>query len=858
MEKNNLKDFLKNVKKLDTKVISQLKNNFLAVIEKTKFTDYDVISLTKNNNTTKMYYINRGVVTENNKENLNLRSNDMFISLFNDIFLNDYELLNNGDLSKIILSFDTSLKDTNLVNKMNELNLKKKDDLKRKRDINEYNNNVNKKPTLSGGNISTQYNSAFTHFGTKNDNQKREVLSAALAAKLAYLDLEPRYTNDNQQFKLNTKSPGYLNYTTIPGYAIQYNDANSKTIPLFINNDNRTTDQTSSTVPHPHNINIQVSTGDELYKKYRNYEHINRNSSKNYFYKGANTGNQNKNHVVIIAKWKHNITNLEILNPISINNVKVNFNKMYGQIPPGQIPPVNPNENQENAPNQVEDEDNAQNIGMVRYYLIFDMNINKFILSIRGTDFGGESNLNNWFINTQFALRSLRAFYREHRGTTVDEANSAMECCYNFVFDIINESFDEIVKTTPSISQIADFTLTKIIFGVPVPILVWFGRPLIEVLRQIIFNKFKPQLKVLIRNLIEIELPITEPTPEENIQLLRLRIFHFIDQFLTDLYETTVTSVPNPNPLGSPYNFTFIELLRKYKPDIPENCNDVINHPNIDIIINYLTKYIESDYLGNTINFTHNVYAQSKQIINELGFEDDTLIISGHSLGGGLTQITSALNNAKGYGFNPVGTRIAISNLQSNGTSLTRINFPSAEHWYLPYLAYKTCWLLSIIKDTFDLTFNNFVLVDNPALFYNNTENYIVDQDLIHKIKLTSDYAQIHIGTLYELSVPEYRDCYKDSFFMIFNNLDNEFKTNVTSFHGIDGLLLMISKIMYGQNILLDDFNTSFIIQNLNTNNSIKYWIKGTGFYGGNDKYYKKYLKYKSKYLELLDKSKNI
>jgi hypothetical protein len=839
---NNLHNLLYNIKNLDTKIISKLKINFLLVMKQTQFSDYDVISLSKNNST-KMYFITRGIITENNKKNKKLESYNIFNELFDDIFLNNYEILNNGNLSKVYISYtDTNIKSDIKVYNLELLNQESIDSKSELRQTSKR-NRVKK---YFGGLICDVYDSAYTKLNSKSANEKKEVLSAALASKLAYLNLEPRYTFDGVDIKLNKLSPGYLNYTTLPYYNIQHNDTHSNNICLFINNDKRTKIQTSTT--QLNQLQQRISTNDERYKKYRNYEKLSKDTPFNYFYKNDPTNlnplptdNNNKNHVVVISKWKHNDTNINNLDVSNIANIRTNFLKIDGQLPPGPYPEEIINE----VDNPMELEDNALNIGMVRYYLLFDMNIRKFILSIRGTDFGGESNLANWFINTQFALRSLRLFYREHRGTTQAEADSAMECCYNFVFNLINDALDEIHKTIPSINDIADWGIGRN-----------FGIPIKELIRNIILNFLKPQIKQLIKNLIEIELPITQPTPQLNKELLRENIRQFIDRFLTDIYESPVISIPVP--IYGNIDITLIYIIRKVKSDIPDTCNESINHPQTISIINILKRFIESDYLGNTIEFSNNVFAQCRQIIIGLGFENDDLIISGHSLGGGLTQIISALNNVKGYGFNPVGTRIAISNLQSNGTTNIQLNLPPTQNPYLPYLALNFCKAAGIIVDTFRLTFNNFNLVANDGLHFNNTENYIVNQDLIHKIKLTSNYIQIHNGSLYELSVPEYKDCYKESFYMDCTNLGEQFKKNVTSFHGIDGLLLMLSKIMHGQNITLDDFNIDFITLNKNTNNCTTYFNEPDIYFGGNDKYYKKYLKYKSKYLELLDKSKNI
>jgi hypothetical protein len=128
--------------------------------------------------------------------------------------------------------------------------------------------------------------------------------------------------------------------------------------------------------------------------------------------------------------------------------------------------------------------------------------------------------------------------------------------------------------------------------------------------------------------------------------------------------------------------------------------------------------------------------------------------------------------------------------------------------------------------------------------------NLVVTQDFIHRIKFTTDINKIHNGDLYVLSLQDNIDKYISSYYykssldlesdfvksmksnelmkpynksLLYTQIIEEFKhigDNVIMFHGMNGMLLFIIKILYG---LTDDPTTypPDINNNLNSYSTI-------------------------------------
>ena len=630
-----------------------------------------------------------------------------------------------------------------------------------------------------------------------------------------------------------------------------------------------------------------------------------------------------------------------------------------------------------------QDADNLKpdNIGKIRYYLIYDMNIEKFILAIRGTDFGGNAFIDNFGINTQFGLYNIRRYYKDNYTDKLPKNEEEEKCIlndiYNFVFQLIIDAVYELQLTMPVLKETLNFpeislpgmkVIPKLILGVSygffntlasfitgqaetvaspmkdTPIASGLSSweknigtlSISDIIIHIIYSEpIRPEIEKLIYTLTTVDSNIStielqgiihnimkdivkklypKKSPAEIVRIYNLVLANYdnietlvnaTDNTIADRYKLPFTSaddetgqtLTNIGPLvtilissfiGGPVTFikTIIKIVNKM----------------IDIFV----KYTKNDYLINTIKYSNVILTFCKTILLKCGKDiNRDLIITGHSLGGGLTQIVSSINNIQGYGFNPVGGKSAVSRFNRiNSDILFKHNInPSLVARLASWLTdtfiqnisqtirsltlftnYETNQLYSSINYArYIERLINFNNNGNSIIFEDKVKNIIISQDFIHKIKLNSDFAKLHIGNVYIASEEIFKNFYMQSYPVELNNSGTQKERfssqpeNITKFHGMENLSLLLFKIFNSRDICMDDINSD--IYNINkrprTNDpnlyitdSTKYapdipknidtnlFIVGDQILGGgnkssNDKYYKKYLKYKGKYLAL-------
>lgn len=464
------------------------------------------------------------------------------------------------------------------------------------------------------------------------------------------------------------------------------------------------------------------------------------------------------------------------------------------------------------------------------------MKSEKFYLSLRGTNFGnrtddvGEflsSGMSNIILDLQIAIDKIRQIYHQTTLTGIELNNLLVKLrdyleyiIYNLLNDVKSLITNKLLSDYGDYNTVIDYVI-HIMFGSS------FKNTLDKFIEQIIANPSE----ILGENLNDI-------------------LFMFIKNLLDKIF-----------------------ISKSFRELIPVLTDEKIREKILPIS-KLLHLCITKNYLHVTKEYSYNVVSHAKHIITYLRFNPDDLIICGHSLGGGLTQYLCKLYNVSGYTFNPIGGRILSDDITLNFERPITITIPSLKNttaeettWTITgYVRTKTAkFLLSYFIDSvnsaLELTFPGFVLtkIDLPLHIY----NIVVSQDIIHKVLLSYDYNQ-HIGQLYICSIEKYLDFYAQSY--IFNDKQLQI-SNITMFHSIDGLLILLNKIINknGQKIRYVDNSIIDYHQVVFTNNYEYCSYRDNFIYFPNDikksgfvekdalekKYYDKYLKYKNKYLAL-------
>ena len=599
-------------------------------------------------------------------------------------------------------------------------------------------------------------------------------------------------------------------------------------------------------------------------------------------------------------------------------------------------------------------EENINNIGKLRYILAYDKKLNKFILGIRGTDFGGDSAVANWGINIQFALNAVRNYWASKQmeisaydkiddhirilheekqkiynylnnliSNIIIELNIVSEifaCGINInIFNMLNISISSLSALFTGIfyNDLIQFNLKKLynfILDTNTSVdLNFMNGQLKIILHTIIFNMCD-QITMIIKNINETNnllpsflinydniqsdkannpsLNIVNDTDPVTLNTEGMFVYngvyvvpHFCNWQDTQSEPVAATTYARRamSLIGSMFSKTSTVSEPKLSRDIWQKrfavrltYNIIINYQEtINNIVDIITKYIKHNYLHDSLIYSDNIIANCKRLIHYLGKKpNEDLYITGHSLGGGMTQYLSATHDNFGIAFNPVGTKIAISalNLTESDTCIIQYNDSfmaqfarSIADKILPLLVtnytvqksdlhifetYSSTMpsidttLTELIRDTIEVTMPE-ISIDSFKEGEYKCMNLVVTQDLIHRIKFTTDINKIHNGNLYVLSLHDNINKYISSYYykssldlesdfvksmmsnvlmkpynksLLYTQIIQEFKhvsNNVIMFHGMNGMLLFIIKILYG---LIDLTN---INNNLNSYSTI-------------------------------------
>ena len=684
-------------------------------------------------------------------------------------------------------------------------------------------------------NIYHSFNDLISINTPKQLQINKEILVSALCAKLAYLNLGFYLSKkDNKD-----RNHGYLNFKQNIDSPI-LNNYSINNVELFIADDKRT--------EPPELLNHRSINGLEF------------NSPNNYFYTNPQnnnvpTENNKKSHLISLYKW---LDTEQTADPFSKPDLNHFMEKLYKIIKCSDKPislktyedvsingrrgddmanPLLTNSSSSSAPTP-DDNEPTENVGMIRYYLMYDMNIKKFVLGIRGTDFGGDAGIDNFGINAQFGLYNMRKYYEEECVKGHVEEETALQDLYNFAFQIIVDAIYELqltipfLKTNPQAPEGKNWTTI-------------FGEAAGHTFSALLSNPFGAAT-ILASSATNLTIELGSSTVHKTANLIGLTtssnnfsgiIIHIlysetIKPSIESIIRLLVTTDKNRDDLKEYLVSALIKIRDKLKDDIyglptydliniygfiigqlitqetfMQKSKEIINR-FVDIFV----KYIKNDYLIDTIKYSEIILCQCKQIIFSYGYSKDDLIITGHSLGGGLTEILGGLKNISSYTFNPAPTRSALSGFTRKG----------GKERFIHKSEFSLFGLASTITGLFTTNINvmirslvtRFTYLDPITtkevkfLFEDNIKNIVIAQDYIHKIKLTSDFNRLHIGKVYVVSDPMFENFYKESYIVKGPTASITAQTdNVTSFHGIEELFLLLSKIFNSRGICLDDIN---------------------------------------------------
>lgn len=764
----------------------------------------------------KIYYFKYGKISisegYDNKE-IDIKNSEHFAEeVFDDIFVKRLKVDGYGNINEYKVKIDYEI-----INKDIQLNNLKSEDEKIK-----IQNNKN----IKGGHISEQYKSFDRLVRESDERENKTILSASICTNLAYKDLIPRFEYTADSINIHA---GYLDYSTVDdGYVSKKNIIKIKTDSTNSeNNPNDINLMNYEELRQIDSLEVKREDEDNYYLKNRNYESelLTQKTPKNYFNNSDSwiarpnsnsdswnerpNPNCNKKHIVVLLKWKDNESDVIPLSPRHTSSIKRNL-RTYDII---KGIPFGHEENSFFGQSDVIIGEKPENIGMIRYYLIYDQNINKFILSVRGTDFGGNASINNWGINIQFGLIAMRNYARENnitRATSQDDVKLACLVDYvrNIIFDALFESKDVIHFFNSPIPVVGTTEIYKLVQGI------------------IYGSALKPVLNQFVLTLVSIR-PDNE-TCEQLFNIIKTNLSNLITEY------RRLIGIANMLGLVNITDNTIFEL---------------------SII---LAQYIHNEYLQKTLIFSQNILGECKKVVKKILGDDinfnNNLIVCGHSLGGGIAEYLSATNEGiKGYAFDPAGAKITKCKLIFDNNGRINIGYIGNN-----FLRYTLLQLPGIISND-QINIRNFILEPTDASFYDieNTKNFAVKQDLIHKIRLSSDYSQIHFGKyIYMVSEILSKNFYVESYVNCKRETGCSEKNNVTNFHAMESLMLLLLKIYNNKGICLGEINPAVYAidkQRGVPDNRDKFLVEEYGLGGGSneEKYKDKYIKYKFKYINL-------
>lgn len=793
---------------LKNDIIKLFKQNFINSLKTQKYNNFSILNL-KKEGIYKTYYVLSKEICETsyNKQNITKFKdlNEMAEMIYNDIFYNSYDLDGEGNLNEIITNLELSALEPYLNLPINKIETPI-DNIPKNTLVEVYGG---KRELQSENNISQKYNS-IEELITKPE-KPQEILVSVLLAKITYLDLRPRYSIVSN--RVSKTGFGYLSYKNTSDEQI-YNDVQIyKTIPYFQNIEER----------------IAPEAGDFFKLK------LKQRFGKTDFILDEDS----KQHQVILFRWNDDPTKITDIQTVLIDQFIVNdfFSKIGKRDNiKSDTSKTSVKTESDTSKTSVETESDTEiiNLGRINYYLSYDMKSEKFYLSLRGTNFGnrdddvGEylsSGMSNIILDLQIAIDKIRQIYHQETSTDLTKLLHSLRDYLKYViYNLLNDT--KCLITNKPFSEYGDYNT------------------IIDIVIHIMYNStFTEILDKFIEQIIAI--PNDIGFTDFNQILL-----HFVKELLNSMF--------------------YYEYIKKLLPMSDEKIKE-----KILLISNLLHLCITKNYLDITKKYSSIVVSQAKHIIRCFGFDPDQLIICGHSLGGGLTQHLCKLYNSKGYTFNPIGGRILADDITLNFNSPFIINIPALKDTKVKEISLFTFeWLKTRVSEIFYYSFSSIVSAFEltfPRVVFSRIElplplhiyNIVVSQDIIHKVLLSHDYNQ-HIGELYICSIEKYLDFYTESYLF-----DNEYLqiSNITMFHGIDGLLILLNKIINKKRQKIRHVNNSIIdFSRVIASNNTEYCSYRDNFIYFPDnikimeaveddafekKYYKKYLKYKNKYLAL-------
>jgi hypothetical protein len=224
-----------------------------------------------------------------------------------------------------------------------------------------------------------------------------------------------------------------------------------------------------------------------------------------------------------------------------------------------------------------------------------------------------------------------------------------------------------------------------------------------------------------------------------------------------------------------------------------------------------IMSYINDKYLDNSLKYSRNVIENCYELIRACGRNPEIdLVITGHSLGGGITQYLSACYSNLGIPFNPVAANIIISDLKFGATespvgTTIDLGYAVLDSYLSGFMGIKLkksydtqivdfvpkkiktdcitaecliikmyeyiCELIKPIESP-DILLKSCKFIDSAGpeielvelkdtnsyhhtFAYaknDNVINIVVSQDVIHQLKFSTEINNIHIGKLYILS----------------------------------------------------------------------------------------------------------
>ena len=484
-----------------------------------------------------------------------------------------------------------------------------------------------------------------------------------------------------------------------------------------------------------------------------------------------------------------------------------------------------------------------QNMGRLRYYLMFDMKSEKFILSIRGTD-STKSIVSNCGINVQLVINAVRHHYKQKCSDSETDNEKLLQQIYLYLTNIISnflkdsscisDIFNKHIKLDLIVQRAETFinqsmpTYLKSTLISKIKLLCETSK-IINILNGFIYSK---EAYVCICSIYKIIVTENNILCSDIVKIFDklLELFSiYLASIVTNINEIIkninwlIMIIPTAQYLGM---ITSDYIKKIFDFDTSEITTQKIIHAILqnkcsDKILQFaelLTMYINNNYLDNGLKYSKAIIDMCYVIISSVQRNPITdLIITGHSLAGGITQYLSACYTNLGITFNPIGAQILIKELDfcvntqpiynnieysknllnKYLTSLLKI---SLENKYetqildfknklvdksdltsllINFLFTKICdYFLPIINKSYDVG----IFTKYGETQHYNVINLLVTQDVVHQLKFSSFCENIHIGNLYVLS--EISDDISISSFREMETqyiLSYDYKSNITS-----------------------------------------------------------------------------